>query len=99
MRMGTTPTHIFTLPEELAGAIAKVRVIYKQQDAIVLKKEMEAVQSNVVSFKLTQEETLLFVPGEPVYIQVRVLTKEEESLVSNIFSVDVYRCLENEVLA
>ena len=97
MRMGTTPTHTFELPEELSGVVAKVRVIYKQGDSVVLKKETDAVQGNRISFKLTQKETLKFMPTAPVSLQVRALTTGGDSLASDIITVSVYQCLEDEV--
>ena len=94
MRIGTTPTHAFELPADIVSAVTKVRVIYKQGETIVLKKETDMLSGNTVSFKLTQEETLKFVPNEPVSLQVRVLTAAGDSLVSNIFSVTPFQCLE-----
>ena len=97
MRMGTTPTHTFQLPEELSGKIAKVRVIYNQGDTTVLKKEINGIAGTVVSYRLSQEETLKFQPNKPVLLQMRALTLGGDSLVSDVITVSIHQCLENEV--
>lgn len=97
MRRGTTPTHTFTFPFSL-DVIAKLRVIYKQDDSIVLVKTLDdcIVNGNSVSYKLTQEETLLFNSDRMVDIQIRALTAGNDSLVSRVYKVGVDVCLENE---
>lgn len=99
MIRGSTPTHIFTLPFDMGDA-DKVKIIYAQDDNILLTKERNAckIESNVVSVKLSQEETLLFDCKKQVQIQIRVLTAGEDSLVSDIIHVSVAKCLESEVM-
>jgi hypothetical protein len=98
MRIGTTPTHTFTLPEEIAAVTAKARVIYAQCNNVVLTKEVTALTGNDVVVKLTQEETLTFHNRRPVDIQLRVLTTGGDALTSDIISRDCCDCLENEVI-
>lgn len=100
MIRGTTPTHIFSLPFN-TEIISKCRVIYSQNDEIKLKKETEDVtmQDNVVSLKLTQEDTFALECTKYVDVQVRVLTVDGDSLVSDIITVPVSKCLDSEVLA
>jgi hypothetical protein len=98
LRIGTTPTHIFELPADVACTVSKVRVIYKQNEKIVLRKETEKLEGESAVFKLTQEETLKFSYSDPVKIQVRVLTLGGDALASGIIIVSPYECLENEVL-
>jgi len=97
MIRGTTPTHIFTLPFD-TEQIDKVRVIYAQDDRVVFVKEECEKEANVVSVKLTQEETLKFDCRKKVEIQMRILTKDGEALASVIRKIDVEKCLESEVL-
>lgn len=99
MIRGSTPTHTFRckLDPEL---IHKVRVLYSQNDTVVLKKEDEDCEKDgsTIVVKLTQEDTLTFKEGK-VEIQLRVLTATGESIPSKIYSVTVSKLLENEVFA
>ena len=99
MIRGTTPLHTFTLPFS-TSIVDKVRVIYSQNDEIVLRKEGETCQlnENKVSVKLTQHDTFLFDCHYLVDIQVRVLTKSGDALTSLPKRIGVDKCLENEVL-
>jgi hypothetical protein len=94
---GTTPLHIFTLPFD-TEQIDKVRIIYAQDDRVIFTKEQCKCEGKVVSVKLTQEETLKFDCRKKVQIQMRILTKDGDALVSAIRSVVVEKCLESEVL-
>lgn len=99
MICGTTPTHTFTLPFDV-DLIKSVRVIYAQDNQIVFVKNTEdcTLADNTVTVKLTQEETLSFDYKKAVEIQVRVLTADDESLVSGIKCVSVGRCLDEDVI-
>lgn len=98
MRIGTTPTHTFTLPSEIANVAEKVRVVYAQGDTVVLTKDVNALSGNDVIVKLTQEETLKFRHDLRVEIQLRILTSGGEALTSDIVIRKPYECLEKEVL-
>lgn len=97
MRIGTTPTHTFELPPDIAKVATKVRVVYSQNGAKVLTRETEEIEGNSVVFKLTQEETLKFSYSTKISIQLRVLTISGDSLTSSIIVTSPYPCLENEV--
>lgn len=99
MIRGTTPTHIFTLPFD-TEIVKKCRVIYSQNDEIKLKKEIDDVtlQGNSISLKLTQENTFALESTKNVEIQLRVLTVDNESLISDILTVPVTKCLDDEVI-
>ena len=99
MRIGTTPTHTFELPPDIASTAAKVRVIYAQNGVKVLSKEVTELDGNSAIFKLTQEETLKISHNAPVAIQLRILTKGGDSLTSDIITKSPYECLEKEVFA
>ena len=99
MRIGTTPTHTFTLPSDIASTVAKVRAIYKQGDNVVLKKDVTAMTGNDVVIKLSQEETLKFHMRKNVKIQLRVLTKDGDALTSDTIIRTPYECLEKGVFA
>ena len=97
MRIGTTPTHTFTLTPDLSGVAAKVRVVYSQGDEVILTKEAQ-LSGNDAIVKLTQEETLKFSPALRVEIQLRILTNGGDALTSDIILRKPYECLEKEVL-
>ena len=98
MRIGTTPTHTFTLPAEIASMVSKVRVVYAQCESVVLTKEVTKLDGNDVVVKLTQDETMNFHERKPVKIQLRVLDKGGNALTSDIIQIAPYECLESEVL-
>lgn len=100
MIRGTTPRHTFELPFNI-DTIAKARVTYSQAGRVVLTKEHEdlTLAGSTIVAHLTQEETLAFLCGKDVLVQVRVLTVGGEAMASDIQRVDVGRCLDNEVLA
>lgn len=100
MIRGTTPTHNFRLPFS-AEMVSKFKVIYAQDDSVILTKENETCEcdGNVIKVRLTQEETLKFDCKKAVQIQIRVLTLGGDALASNIKLVDVDKCLESEVIA
>ena len=99
MRIGTTPTHTFTLPDDIAGAVQKVRVVYSQGGEVVLTKDVTALDGANVVVKLTQAETLSFHQRKPIDIQLRVLTSVGDALTSDIITRSPYECLESEVFA
>lgn len=100
MIRGTTPTHVFELPEDLVGMIKALRIIYKQGGNIVLKKEAEDVEINgaEVSYRLTQEEALSFQDNIAVRIQLRIRTLGDDLVSHKPVTVDVEELLDDEVL-
>jgi hypothetical protein len=99
MIRATTPTHRFTLPFDYTQYVKKILITYSQRGEIVLEKHENDVQidGNTVSYKLTQEETKLFSNGD-VRIQVRVITKDDDALASDICVVHIDNVLNDEVL-
>ena len=99
MIRATTPTHIFELPFDINEFVDKVLITYKQ-DEIVLEKTLEDcnIEKNILSYKLTQEETNKFNNIVFVKIQIRVITKGGESLASDEYSKSVQDVLNDKVL-
>lgn len=97
MRRGTTPTHTFLVPID-ASDVKMVRVIYSQQNRVVLTKEYNTYRDGKLVVKLSQKDTLAFDSNLLAQIQVRVLTLAGEALASNIIQTCVSRILEDEVL-
>ncbi len=99
MGRGTTKTHTFELPFD-AKAIKKTRVLYSQDGDIVIKKDGDEVQidGNVVTVKLSQEDTFAFSSKVSIEIQLRVLFNNGDVKNSDIIKTSVARCLDNEVI-
>ena len=100
MIRGTTPTHTFTIPFD-TSSISDLRISYVQKNVEVLVKTKNdcVLEKNKIVVKLSQKETFKFTDKErTVLIQIRVLTYNDEVLCSEIMSVDVERCLNDEVL-
>lgn len=99
MIVGTTPTHIFNVPL-LASEIAEVRVLYSQNDTLLITKTTTdcTIQDKQISVTLTQEDTFLIDANKPVEIQVRVLTPGGNVLGSIPKEVSPIKCLDTEVM-
>lgn len=97
---GTTPTHTFTL--DLDTALLKtVRIIYAQMGRVIFVKTGDDLEldGNKVRTTLTQEETFAFNCSKPVEIQLRALDHLDKAVKTDIFTVPIGRCLEDEVMA
>jgi hypothetical protein len=100
MIRGTTPTHTFAIPFDVSN-IECLQIIYAQNgEAIVIKEKDDCTLSGqTISVKLKQEDTLSFMcQKKHVQIQIRIKTHGGEVLASPIESVDVDKCLYDEVL-
>lgn len=99
MIRGTTPTHEFVLPFP-CEMVKTVQIIYAQNDTVILEKENNdcTMNGNVVSVKLTQEDTFSFSEDSCVEVQIRVLTCDGDVLASHIMRVSCDECLYDGVL-
>lgn len=102
MRRATTPTHIFTFPDNVDLAdIRAALVSYSQCGKNILEKTLDDLtvdtENNTLSVELTQEETNLFAPGKAL-VQVRVRTKNQSALVSQMIWITVKPALNSEVI-
>ena len=99
MLVGTTPTHIFNVPLS-ASEIAEVRVLYSQNDKLLVTKTTDdcTIQDEQISVTLTQEDTFLFDADKFVEIQIRVLTPGGNALGSIPETVGLTKCLSTEVI-
>lgn len=100
MRRGTTPTHKFTLPFD-ASELKEAIITYAQNDVIIFEKRLSDCETNgsEISVKLTQEETLkLDERKRMVQVQLKILTFDGTSLVSDIFVRQVFDVLNEEVM-
>lgn len=92
MRRGTTPTHTFTLPFDIA-TVKKLRITYEQDGFKLVKEEYDA-QGNKISVKLTQSETLSFDCEKPARAQLKVRTQDDNVHVSNIVTLMIGECID-----
>lgn len=100
MRRYTTPKHIYKMPFD-TSVIAKVRIIYAQNEVIILTKEASdcKIEADTVTVILSQEETALFdCKKQFTEIQMHILTTGGQSLVSKPLKVSVEKCLDEGVL-
>ena len=97
MYRGTTPTHIFTLPFNVEQ-LKKVEITYEQLGQIILQKTETdcTLEGKIIRLELTQEESRLFQPAQPVSIQLRVKTNEEKVLASEIKKIIPKSCLDED---
>lgn len=100
MIRATTPTHVFTFPQD-PDEYDEILITYKQDAVVIEKHKTDCTidgQAKTATVKLTQEETVRFCSGAPVKVQVRVAFEGGESFASSIFSVPVGDVLNDEVL-
>ena len=99
MRIGTTPTHTFTIPISV-DMVKAVEITYCQAGNIVLQKYIDdcVLEGKTIRTTLTQEDTFLFNHEVHVEIQLRVLDLGGAAFASNIMTVDVEECLSKDVL-
>lgn len=99
MRMGTSPTHVFTLPFSV-DLVEVVRVIYAQNGKAVLELDEDdcTLDGNTIKAHIAQESTFMFTAGVNVEIQLRVRTSDGNAMASNIICVSCERCLSEDVI-
>ena len=90
MYRGTTPTLQFYL-DFLLEYEKEVFITFVQNNKTVLEKSINEIEKSVaddgntiLSFKMTQKETLLF-DEETIEMQIRIKFENGEAIASNIF--------------
>lgn len=99
MIRGTTPTHTFEVDFD-TSLIKEVKITYSQHEVVVVEKrteDCEITEGKIVT-KLTQEETFKFDNTKYVYVQIRILTQQNDCLATAVTMVAVEKCLDDEVL-
>ena len=100
MIRATTPTHVFTFPQD-PDEYDEILITYKQDAVVIEKHKADCTidgQAKSASVQLSQTETNRFCSGAPVKIQVRVAFTSGESFASSIFEIPVLDVLDDEVL-
>lgn len=99
MRKGTTPTLTFKLPFDVA-MLSNAKVTLCQGNVRLEKKLCDCgTTDDSLTVKLTQEETFLFDCKSTVKAQLRVVTTNGEALASDVFTILVAQCLDDEVIS
>ena len=102
MIRGTTPTFTLTLNDNTIDLTQAVNVYatFKQGDKVLTKTgEDITVTAKTVEVYLNQEETLSFLAGSKVAIQLNWTYAEGKRACSNIVAVDINHNLIGSVLA
>ena len=102
MIKGTTPTLHFILPFE-SSLIKSAEIVVEYVDAnkavqIVKVTEDCELGEMSISAVLTQEETLRLPAPAIASVQLRVLTKDDKALATEIQKVSVKRLLKEDVI-
>lgn len=102
MRRATTPTHTFTLPDEVpVGSLSKVLLTYSQNGKTILEKSLPDLTTdtdkNTLFYELTQAETNLFAPGKAL-IQLRAKYNNGTVLESQMIWLTVKPALNSEAI-
>ena len=99
----TTPTHIFTLPND-TSAYSVIQISYKQKKVELVKQYENGtcpsgmtLDEKDVIIVLTQEETKAF-KGGIVQSQVRVLTNGGNAYASQMFNISINDVINEEIL-
>lgn len=104
MTRGTTPTHTFTLPDNLKTAtLSALYITYAQRGETVLEKTLSdvTISNGAITCTLTQAETLLFSvrnharSTDDVAIQVRMKTSDGTAMASDIMRIPVMDVLKD----
>lgn len=96
MIRGTTPTLTFTLPFNTSIIdVLYITFSQKDQEVFTLEKSDCILSDNVITAKLTQNQTLAFNHNSLVEIQIRVLTNDGDSLASDTIRTGVEKILKD----
>ena len=99
MRRGTTPTISITVKGLSSIQIDKAYLTLKQRGTVVEKTEADmGIDGDMLQVTLTQEETLKFMTGAEINVQLRVLSTNNTAYASNIVTVPVEAILKEGVI-
>ena len=98
MFRGTTPKNIFQVDVDCTDAV-EIYITYSQIRQKVIEKTIEdiTVTEDEITVLLTQEDTLLFSPGE-VEIQIRVKFVDGTAMACDIIKTTAKRILKEGVI-
>lgn len=98
MIRGTTPIQEFCFAFD-TNTIDKLSIVYVQSGRTIISKSENDVTigDDRISFRLSQEETLLFKEGL-VNIQLKIKTLSGQVIASNVITTTVYKILDEAVM-
>ena len=97
MWRGTTPTHVFYMPDEFSdAAFTDIYLSYAQRGKVILEKTLAdiTVSGTSLTVSLSQADTLCFSPG-PVKIQLRARMPDGTAVASNVISTTAQEVLKD----
>ncbi len=99
MIRGTTPTLTFELPDDIAD-INEIWVTISQNSMVIINKTLAECElnDNLLTVRLTQEETLKLQGDCLAKIQLRVRTTSGDAMASEIMEDHVYPILKGGVI-
>lgn len=109
MRRGETSTDTFTIEQPIENPQA-VQVTYREGNCIIVQKQLEDIIYEIltdefdepwatqITCALSQEETFKFYACDNALVQVRIITENGDSLVSDIKKIRIDECLDNNIL-
>ena len=100
MFRASTPTHYFTLPDEIVTSdIDELIITYAQGEETVLEKRKDdvTIEGKEISFRLTQEEANKFAPGF-ADLQIRLKMQNGTVIASKIYRIKTEDVLNDEVM-
>lgn len=79
MIRGTTPKHDFSMPYSV-DEVEDIRITYGQNNKTVLTKIKKdcSIEKDIISLRLTQQDTLSFIPNKNIYIEIRILLSNNQ---------------------
>lgn len=99
MRRGTTPTVSIAVNGVDPTTFKNFYIIFKQGDVEVLKSQNDSdIIENVIAVRLSQEDTLRFVAGKEVRVQLRAITDVDDVIASDVAYVSVEDILQEGVI-
>lgn len=102
MIRGTTPTHTFTIKNDEidTSVLAKINVLYGQDDKMLFKKKTAdcKLDGKTIATKLTREESLMFNDKKPAQIQLVGETKNGDYIETIVMVIGVDKLLDDGVL-
>lgn len=95
---GTTPDQNFELPFS-TSLLSKVSVTYTQKGKVVLIKKLKdcKLKDNSITVTLTQQDTFLFDPNNIVIVQIKLMTTDNEVMLSDDYRLLVKEAYDKEV--
>lgn len=109
MRRGETASETFTIEQVIKNPQA-VQVTFRQGNYVILQKQFKDLVYEIlvddfdieyatqITCNLSQEETFQFWATDMALVQVRIITEDGESLVSDIEKLRVEECLDCNIL-